>query len=376
MNDTPTRLWQWPRAALTALMSSRDASSCSSATPTCLNEKAPASSLALGEQDSNSLVEKMLFQGRYSLLLRKQLIGNLSIGQRDRAMEILETNMALVPCGVVALRTPSYADEVEERKETGSIQVPVNAVFLDRYPVTNQQFQHFVDAGGYADMGLWYEESWAAMLDFVDTTGDAGPAFWVAGSYQEGFGNHPVVGVSWYEAMAYARWVGKRLPSDPEWVKAGAWPIAVGGGAPQQRHFPWGDTFDAMRAATWECGLQSTAEVSKFPSGVSPGGVYHLIGNVWEWMYDDFEMWQSQAKSCEGETLLKSIRGGAFDTYFECQLTCQFSSGESFLSRKRNIGFRCALRACDLATVETGKESRGEGSSRAADNGLHQEALA
>lgn len=351
MNGTATRLWQWPRATLTTLLPSREFFS-NFISPPCPREETPARTSASTGEDSESLVEKMLSQGRYSLLLRKQLVGNLSTDLREKAREALETHMALVPSGVVSIKKPSSTEEAEGKQNSSSNQVPVNALFLDRYPVTNQQYQFFVDAGGYASMELWYEESWAAKLDFVDTTGEVGPAFWVNGTYQEGLGDHPVVGVSWYEAMAYARWVGKRLPSDPEWVKAGAWPIAVGGGAPQQRNFPWGDTFDTTRAATWEQGSQRTVRISDYPAGVSPGGVYHLVGNVWEWMVDDFEKWHSREKLCEGEMPLKSIRGGAFDTYFENQLNCQFSSGESFLSRKRNVGFRCALGTCDLATAK------------------------
>ena len=89
----------------------------------------------------------------------------------------------------------------------------VDGYYLDRYPVTNAQYHQFVRHGGYEQMAIWDPEIWPAVLDFVDTTGHAGPRFWRDGRYPRGEDHHPVVGVSWYEAAAYARWVGKRLPT-------------------------------------------------------------------------------------------------------------------------------------------------------------------
>ena len=106
----------------------------------------------------------------------------------------------------------------------------VEALYLDRYPVTNLEFQQFVNAGGYEKLEYWDEEALPALLDFVDQTGQPGPRYWIEGHYQGGEERRPVVGVSWYEASAYARWVGKRLPTDAEWTKAGAWPVEVGAG--------------------------------------------------------------------------------------------------------------------------------------------------
>ena len=76
-------------------------------------------------------------------------------------------------------------------------------------------------------------------------------------------------------------------------------------------------------------------------------GVYGMIGNVWEWTADPFGLWHG-ASSYQGSENFRSLRGGAFDTYFENQANCQFQSGDSPLARKRNIGFRCALGLCDL----------------------------
>src|SRR5690606_26022831 len=124
---------------------------------------------------------------------------------------------------------------------------PIEGCYLDRYVVTNAQYQHFVDAGGYEQFALWHDEALPALFDFVDHTGTPAPAFWSDGRFADGEETLPVVGISWYEASAYARWVGKRLPTDGEWTKAGAWPVETSPGRITQRRYPWGDTFESHR---------------------------------------------------------------------------------------------------------------------------------
>ncbi len=84
---------------------------------------------------------------------------------------------------------------------------------------------------------------------------------------------------------------------------------------------------------------------------MSVGGAYQMIGNVWEWTADDFLWIAALADQQTKQPEFKTIRGGAFDTYFDNQATSQFASGEDPLGRKHNIGFRCALSVCDLAPV-------------------------
>ena len=91
-------------------------------------------------------------------------------------------------------------------------------------------------------------------MDFVDQTGAPGPRYWSDGQYPAGEQRLPVVGVSWYEAWAYARWVGKRLPTDAEWTKAGAWPVESAPGRIAQRRYPWGESFDVRRAHLYGSG--------------------------------------------------------------------------------------------------------------------------
>jgi gamma-glutamyl hercynylcysteine S-oxide synthase len=304
----------------------------------------------------NSLVEQMLLDGRYGLLLRPQIAPDLTRDMFQRAYHALEDEMALVPTGEVGIELQDFSEPKPEgvAHEVPEAVVRVNSLFMDRYPVTNEQFQSFVDAGGYEQSSLWHPEILPAVLDFVDRTGNPGPRFWRNGRYEPGKAKHPVIGVSWYEANAYARWVGKRLPTDAEWVKAAAWPVAMGTSTRRQRRFPWGQTMDRERANLWTASVGHTVSVEEFADGVSVGGIYQLIGNVWEWTLGDFDAGYVDSTQEDLEpSVLKNIRGGAFDTYFDNQATCQFSSGEHPLARKHNIGFRCVLGTCDLAVDPT-----------------------
>ena len=303
-------------------------------------------------QELGSLVDQMFSDGRYSLLLRPQIVGDLTKAQLQHAHEMLADEMALVPTGEVGLELPDFGDfpGSESEEEVHQAVVRVDSLYMDRFLVTNEQFQAFVDAGGYEQSSIWHPEILPAVLDFVDKSGMPGPRYWENGRYPPGKAKHPVTGVSWYEASAYARWIGKRLPTDAEWVKAASWPVAVGNATRRQRRYPWGQAMDRERANLWSASCGGTVSVEEFPEGVSVGGVYQLIGNVWEWTLGDFDCLSDDIPPEEQEQgTLKNIRGGAFDTYFENQATCQFTSGEAPLSRKHNIGFRCVLGTCDLA---------------------------
>jgi formylglycine-generating enzyme required for sulfatase activity len=163
---------------------------------------------------------------------------------------------------------------------------PVTAFLMDRYEVSNAQFQEFVAAGGYRDQTFWPETlivnghsaPWAkAVQALVDQTGLPGPRLWREGKYPEGKGNHPVVGVSWYEAIAYARWSGKDLPTWSQW-----WRAALGD---SQSVFPWGNDVQTAELRA-NFGLVGTRPVGSYPLGVSPFGCFDTAGNAREWLRD------------------------------------------------------------------------------------------
>jgi iron(II)-dependent oxidoreductase len=299
---------------------------------------------------AESLADEMLAQGRYALLLRPQLIKNLSAKQLSRTRTALSEGMCLVPEGPVVVRRALAPVEGQGEITSDGPSLRVESYYLDRYPVTNGQFYQFVANGGYEQMAIWDPEIWPALLDFVDATGHPGPRFWREGRFARNEDHHPVVGVSWYEAVAYARWAGKRLPTAAEWVKAGSWPVSIPGHPLLLRRYPWGEAMDRGRANLWGSGPGRTVSVYDFPGGVSVGGVHQLIGNVWEWTSDNFDSDAEDGGAFNLQTKLKSIRGGAFDTYLDCQATCHFESGDVTLARKHNVGFRCAISLCDVAT--------------------------
>jgi len=163
---------------------------------------------------------------------------------------------------------------------------PVPAFLIDRYEVSNAQFQEFVAAGGYRDQTFWPETlvvngraaPWAkAVQAFVDQTGLPGPRLWREGKFPEGKGDHPVVGVSWYEAIAYARWGGKDLPTWSQW-----WRAALGD---SQSVFPWGNDVQTAELRA-NFGLVGTRPVGSYPLGVSPFGCFDTAGNAREWLRD------------------------------------------------------------------------------------------
>lgn len=277
-----------------------------------------------------SVAHRLIAEDRFLFVLLKEA----EVDEADAlpAWRSLEEQMALVPYGVLPLHQPNGATSLTE----------VPAFYLDRCSVTNRQFQRFVRAGGYENLEIWPREVWPGLMRFTDRSGQPGPRDWENGRYPAGQADHPVVGVCWYEALAFARWVGKRLPTAAEWQKAGGWPEQLSGGAIHR--YPWGNVFDPARANLRASGLGHTVAVREFPKGATLNGIYQMTGNVWEWLDDPLESIPSDpGDRLETDRPLRRIVGGAFDTYFSNEATCHFVTGQPELDRRANIGFRCAV---------------------------------
>lgn len=299
---------------------------------------------------SKDPLEQLYQQGRYSNILQTlDQWESHPAGARycaDAARQ-LENIFAIVPAGSVTLPQTLNAEPGTAEKEED-----VAPFLLSRYCVSNEDYQHFVDAGGYENLDLWPEEIWPHLIEMQDLTGTNAPRYWQDGRHDERFSRHPVVGVSWYEAATYALWVGLRLPSESEWQMAASWHIKSS--VDLLRRFPWGDAMDAKRCNIWISGIGETVPVGQYETGCAPNGVLQLVGNVWEWLGTEFQISEDQSSApIVGEMPMKAIRGGAFDTYFESQCVSTFRTGQLALGRTYNIGFRLACNVDDAIWLDS-----------------------
>lgn len=208
-------------------------------------------------------------------------------------------------------------------------QVRLDDFYIDRYPVTNEEYKRFIDDTGRP--APYYTVEWADADDYNWNPDKRTPP--------EGKEKHPVVLVSWEDARAYAAWAGKRLPTEAEWERAAR-------GA-DGRRWPWGDEFARGRCNTRESGLGGTAPVDAFtPACDSPDGVADMIGNVWEWTSSLFRPYPYDAndgrESYEAEGW-RVLRGGSWSNDLD-RARCTARLDGDFLFFK-NVGFRCAVSA-------------------------------
>jgi iron(II)-dependent oxidoreductase len=194
----------------------------------------------------------------------------------------------LVPGGPFEMGTELEAWALDNERPAHRVEVA--AFFLDTTPVTNAAYAEFVAAGGYDDPRWWDPAGWA----HIRSAGWEAPEFWRregAGWVVRRFGieselvpDEPVQHVCWYEADAFARWAGRRLPTEAEWEKAARHDPATG----RSRRYPWGDDDPTPDRANLGGRHLGPAAAGAYPGGASPLGVHQLIGDVWEWTSSDF----------------------------------------------------------------------------------------
>jgi iron(II)-dependent oxidoreductase len=226
-------------------------------------------------------------------------------------------------------------------------EVDVPAFELDRLAVTNGDYMDFVEEGGYRRREWWSNEGWA----WREAENVELPHYWTADGEARAFDRtapldprRPVMHVSWYEADAYARSRGKRLPTEAEWEKAASWDEAAG----RQRCYPWGDEPPGPRHANLDQTAFGSARVGSFPAGASPYGALGMVGDAWEWTASDFTGYPGFGAFPYGEYSQiffgsdhKVLRGGSWATRPSVARTT-FRNWDYPVRRQIFSGFRCA----------------------------------
>ena len=196
--------------------------------------------------------------------------------------------------------------------------VAIKPFEIARAPVTNDEYRRFVDAGGYDNRDYWSADGWA----WRQQHGQSHPVYWRRrqGAWQCRLFNEwralpphqPVIHVSWYEAQAWCRWAGRRLPSEAEWELAAA--------GPGKRFFPWGESPPDKTRVNMDAAAMGCVDVAALPQSDSPYGCRQMLGNVWEWTDTDFapypgfapDMYEDYSQPLFGAT--KVLRGGGWAT--------------------------------------------------------------
>ena len=221
----------------------------------------------------------------------------------------------------VGLDKPWYADE------SPSLSIYLKGFYIDKYEVTRLEYYIFCQATDYKP-----------------------PRTWGGQKFPDGTGNFPVSYVNFYDAAAYAKWAGKRLPSEAEWEKTTR--------GPDNYIFPWGNEFEFAGANVSQSAIKKKGRglkpVGSFPQGVSFYGTYDMIGNVWEWVWDYYlpypnntHTWKEKDKK---ELVVRgmSYLGVGHFSKEEYEKVIALKSRASYreqlnpLSRKKDVGFRCA----------------------------------
>ncbi|MBD3251495.1 SUMF1/EgtB/PvdO family nonheme iron enzyme [Candidatus Uhrbacteria bacterium] len=250
-------------------------------------------------------------------------------------------SLELIPAGpflMGSIDADKHAYDDEKPQHMYTFQEPY---WIGRCPVTNAQYSAFVRTGGYENPTYWTKAGW----ETKQSLNLHGPR-----EYKEPFSlpNHPVVGVFWYEAIAYCRWLTALtnglmtycLPSEAEWEKAAR--------GPNGRIYPWGHQPNPKMANYHNTNIRATSAVGSFPAGASPYGCLDMSGNVREWTRSAYESYPYVAGDGRedleaGYATRRVLRGGMFrghDSYVRCAF--RYASDPNY--RYYDIGFRVVAR--------------------------------
>lgn len=225
------------------------------------------------------------------------------VSDAGTAIRASTMGMVFLPGGSFLMGSDGAKEEQPEHE------AEVEPFYIDVHPVTVQQYAAFLDATGNTKPRFWGQESYS------------GP-------------EQPVVGVSWEDAQAYARWAGKQLPTEAQWEFAAR--------GQENRPYPWGNEAPNAIRANYGEQLSMVSIVGMHDDGVTPDGVHDLAGNVYEWTSCRFLPYGKT----DPEEKRRTARGGSWQSPPEA-LRCSHRKGFFPESRETWLGFRCVLPAPD-----------------------------
>lgn len=259
------------------------------------------------------------------------------------------TGMARFPGGAVLLGTDDRT--VAYDNERPLHEVVLRPFLIDVHPVTNAEYLAFVESGGYRRRELWSDAGWA----WLEQARAEAPKYWerrggewwrrTMDSWQPAQTQEPVCHVCFHEAEAYARWAGKRLPTEAEWETAATWDPVSG----RKHAYPWGDVAPSVLHANLDQLAFGTAPIGTHALNRSPIGCCGMIGDVWEWTASDFAAYpgfevfpydEYSAPFFGAE--YKVLRGGSWATRSPVARGT-FRNWDYPIRRQIFSGFRCAV---------------------------------
>ncbi|MDJ0838890.1 MAG: bifunctional serine/threonine-protein kinase/formylglycine-generating enzyme family protein [Acidobacteriota bacterium] len=298
--------------------------------------------------------------------------GTLSVG-RDSMMH--ESSWVQLPPGSFIMgddQSESAWEQPAHRVET------TQSIFISRTPITNHTYRLFIESGGYLQSDFWCEEGWSWLqlkdADFekwyneikVDRhnyfvvspewyrSGNV-PRFWTDPNFNRD--TQPVVGINWFEATAFCRWLTATLEkAAPNWLPQdftvrllteADWEYAAKGN--EGRVYPWGATAPDVTLANFGANTGKTTPVGRFPKGSTPEGCIDMAGNVWEWCLDHWDPFAYKKRKCgmldpivKNDVPARVLRGGSWDD-LALSMRCSARMGLLAATRDKYFGFRCCI---------------------------------
>ncbi len=239
----------------------------------------------------------------------------------------LNFDIVKIPCRIyeIKIKKKRYGNRFASDIEMPKHKIYLNDYLIDRYPVTNGQFLEFINDGGYKEFKHWLSDAWYAVQDnewnaplywLEDDNGEWYKYDFRGKAYIKDILNEPVTHISFFEADAFAKWAGKRLPTEGEWEKAASYNEEKG----ESTLFPWGDEDPSFENTNlMGMNIWKPTDVNTYEKGKSHYGCYQMIGDTWEWTTSEFMPYPG-FKSGFSEyndkwfNNQKVLRGGSFGT--------------------------------------------------------------